>query len=487
MLRGELITLSEEEHVLIVTLHHIASDAWSRSVIVGEFMALYEAFEQKRTAVLPTLEVQYADYAIWQRSYLEGEVLERKLGYWKEKLESVSPLQLPTDKPRPAVQTSRGAMRSFVIDKSKAEALHAISQQEGTTLFMTMLAAFKVLLYRYSGQTDICVGTPVAGRHQQEVENLIGFFINTLALRTEIDPTQNFQQLLHEVRQSTLEAYEHQEVPFEKVVETVVKDRDFSRPPIFQAMLLVNNAPEIPSINLNDITIHGEGAVHDSSKFELTLSVTDLKDTLVAGFEYNTDLFSEEAIGRMTKHFIMLIEAITTSPTQTIDELNIVSADETRKLLETFNDTAATYAVNETLVNLFEKQVGVRPNAIALVHEDKKLSYKELNERANQLAHFLISIGVMPGDVIPVCISRRFEMATGMLAILKAGAAYVPVDPEYPHERITYMFNDAGSKIAVSTTASRKNIQTKGTVRIVNLDVSAAEIRNKRRRIQVLK
>ena len=314
MLRAALVRLGEAEHILVVTLHHIASDGWSRSLLVNDFTTFYKAYLSGTEAALPVLPVQYADYALWQRKHLQGKVLDQKITFWKEKLEGVPPVQLPTDFPRPAVQKTRGAFMGFQVDKQTAAGLQTLSQQNGATLFMTLLAAFKVLLYRYTGQADICVGTPVAGRQQQEVENLIGFFINTLALRTELNGEGSFTGLLQQVRTNTLEAYGHQEVPFEKVVEAVVKERDLSRSPIFQVMFVFRNTPEVPELEMNGIQFSREPNKHTTALFDISLFITETPHGLSGSVEYCTDLFTEATMERLATHFKTLLSSVITQP-----------------------------------------------------------------------------------------------------------------------------------------------------------------------------
>jgi NRPS condensation-like uncharacterized protein len=303
MVRATLLALSCEDYLLVITMHHIASDAWSMSIIVNEVVELYSAYMEDRASNLIPLDLQYSDYSIWQRNYLQDEILNSKLEYWKAKLDGVATLVLPADYTRPSVQSTRGASIDFHIDKELSAKIQLLCQQQGTTTFMTLLAAFKVLLYRYSGQNDISVGTSIASRQQQELEGLIGFFVNTLALRTEVLSDMSFADLLQHVRATTVEAYANHEAPFEKVVDAVVKDRDMSRSPLFQVMLVFQNTPEIPELRFGDIQLSREIFEHNTSKFEITFFVKETKDGLQGSVEYRTDLFSDQKIRGMIAHF----------------------------------------------------------------------------------------------------------------------------------------------------------------------------------------
>jgi len=470
MLRAHLVKLNEADHMLVVTMHHIASDGWSVSVLVKEVVELYSATIEKRDWVLVPLEIQYADYAIWQRNHLQGAMLEKKLGYWKENLQGVTALQLPADFARPAIQSTRGGIRLFNIENEVKDQLQLLSQQENVTLFMTLLAAFNVLLHRYSGQQDICVGIPIAGRQQQEVEALIGFFINTLALRSDLDNHLSFKELLQQVKQTTLGAYDHQEVPFEKVVESVAKDRDMSRSPLFQVMFMFQNTPEVPQLKLGDLELSAETSEHLNSKFDLTLTVTETAAGLRCSVEYCTDLFREATITRMMEHFTQLIKSIIADPTQKLHALPMLIESEKQYLLNDFNQTATVYPSDKSIVDLFEEQVLKTPDKIALVFEDQQLSYRELNAKANQFAHYLRSKGVADEMLVPICVERSVELMIGILGIMKAGAAYVPVDPDYPADRISYMLEDTGAAIVVSSSKSKPKIQTAAEINIIELD-----------------
>ena len=452
MLRATLVKIDETDHILVAILHHIASDGWSTSIMVHELAELYNAIIEKRTPVLPLLPVQYADFAIWQRKYLQGEAWNKKLDYWKNKLDGTAPLHLPVDFPRPLIQSTNGAIASVHFEKELSDQLQGFSQQHGTTLFMTLVAAFKVLLYRYTEQEDICVGTPIAGRQQQEVEGLIGFFINTLALRSELHGNKPFQELLYEVKNTTLEAYEHQEVPFEKIVELVVKERDMSRSPLFQVMLALQNTPAVEELRLGDLQL-SRGSVsadHHSSRFEISFIITDTGRGLSLTVEYCTDLFTEQFILRLTTHFKTLLYSILKAPHQSIGILPMLDEGEKNNLLTKLNDTYLNFPADTTVLNLFAAQVSKNPGANALISGEAVMSYRELDERSNLLAAYLIDKGVVSETMVPVVMARSISMITAMLAIMKAGGAYVPIDPEYPIERIAYMISDIGASIIVT-------------------------------------
>ena len=475
MLRAELIRLSADEYILVLVMHHIASDGWSVSVVVKELIEGYRARTSGREPVLEKLPVQYADYAIWQRRWLTGEVLDKQLDYWKEQLGGTEVLNLPTDYQRPAVQSTRGAMKWFSIDNELLRQVQQLAQQQGTTLFMTLLATFKVLLHRYSGQEDICVGTSIAGRTREELEGLIGFFVNTLALRSSVDREQSFIALLQQVKRNTLGAYEHQEVPFEKVVEAVVKDRDLGRNPLFQVMFELQNTPEVPVIDLGEVQLLHEEMVHTTTQFDLTISMEESPEGLKWYAEYSIDLFSEETINRMMSHFEHLLRAVVKSPAIPVGALPMLSPVEKHELLIGFNDTETAYPSKSTFVDLFEAQAARTPAAIALVLDDTFLTYKELDERANQLAYHLSGKGVTTDMLVPVCIERSLDMIVAIMGILKAGGAYVPVDPEYPTERLRYILEDTDAALVVGSSYGKQKINATGAdITFVALDDDAA-------------
>ncbi|NEP59017.1 MAG: amino acid adenylation domain-containing protein [Symploca sp. SIO2G7] len=383
--------------------------------------------------------------------HLSGEILSNQLDYWKQQLNGApEKLQLPTDYPRPSVQTYQGDSISFTLNQELTTKLQNLARDSGTTLFMTLYAAFSTLLSRYSGQLDIVVGTTIANRNRSEIEGLIGFFVNTLVLRTNLENNPSFQELLTQVRETTLKAYEHQDVPFEQVVEALQPQRYLSHSPLFQVMFILQNAPmgdlELPGVTLSPIELESTIA-----KFDLTLSMTETEEGLVGAWEYNTDLFKGETIERMVTHFQNLLEAVVENPSENVGSLGLLSESERHQLLVEWNDTATEYPSDKCIHFLFEEQVEKTPNAIAVVFEDEQLTYEQLNQRANQLAHYLQSLGVKPEEIVGICIERSLEMIVGVLGILKAGGAYLPLDPTYPKERLAFMLSDSQVSILLTT------------------------------------
>ncbi len=450
MLRATLLHLKQEEYLLLLVMHHIASDGWSMSVLFREFSILYAAFASGQPSPLPELPLQYADFAIWQREWLQGKVLDEQLAYWKKQLADAPPLlELPTDHPRPSVQQFRGAHHPFQISSSLTDALKGMSQQEGVTLFMTLLAAFQTLLYRYSGQEDILIGSPIAGRTRAELEGLIGFFVNTLVLRTRFAETLTFRELLSQVREVCLGAYAHQELPFEKLVEELQPARSLSHTPLFQVLFVLQNTPRstlaLPGVTVSPLDVEG-----DTTKFDLTLSLTEERDGLKGWMKYNTALFGRTTIQRMVGHFQTLLAGIVANPDQPIGLLPLLTPPERHQLLVEWNNTQTDYSTEWCIHELFEAQVERTPDAIAVVFEDTYLTYRELNARANQLAHHLREVGVGPEVLVGIYMERSLEMVVGILGILKAGGAYMPLDPIYPQERLAFMLTDAQVQIVLT-------------------------------------
>ncbi|MCG1042707.1 non-ribosomal peptide synthase/polyketide synthase [Mycetohabitans sp. B8] len=443
LVRFALLRLAPDTHVLSVILHHIISDGWSLGVLTREIQALYTAFSQKQGSPLPELAVQYADYALWQRAWLKDEALERELNYWRKQLAGApAALELPTDRPRPAVPSGRGHGLAVHVPAALATQLKTLAQRECATLYMTLLAAFQVVLSRWSGQDDIVVGSPIAGRTQVQTEALIGFFINTLALRTDLSGNPRFNELLAQVRETTLGAYAHQAVPFEKLVEVLQPVRDLSRQPIFQVMVNGFNVP-MSDFTLPGLTVEKIDLERLSTKFDLTLSFGETSDGIDGWLQYATDLFDADTIERLGQHWVNVLEAVAANPVQCLSELPLLGATERHQLLTAWNDTAADFSSAPILHQLFEAQVQRTPNAIAAVFETQQMTYAELDQRANQLAHHLRAMGVGPEVIVGLCAERSLQMLVGLLGILKAGGAYLPLDPSYPAERIAYMLEDA--------------------------------------------
>lgn len=453
LLRATLLRQDKKEHVLLLVTHHIMFDGWSANVLIREIAALYEAFSTGSSSPLPKLPIQYADFAHWQRQFIAGKVVETQLSYWQQQLDGSPPvLGLPTDHPRPPVQTFRGATQSLVCRKSLSESLKDLSRQEGVTLFMTLLAAFQTLLHRHTGQQDIIVGSPIAGRNWVETEGLIGAFINTLVLRTDLSDHPTFRELLLRVRDVALGAYAHQDLPFEKLVEELQPERDPSYTPLFQVMFQLRNVPK-QAIEVQELRIDEFEFDSGIAPFDLTLEVVEKAEGLFCLFNYNTDLFDATTIQRMLGHFQTLLQGIVANPDQRLSSLPLLTKAERHQLLVEWNDTHADYPKDLCIHQLFEAQVERTPDAVAVVFEEHQLTYRELNARANQLAHYLRKRGVGPEVLVGICMERSLEMVVGLLGILKAGGAYVPLDPAYPKARLGFMLEDA--EVSVLLTQER--------------------------------
>nr|MDZ8289085.1 amino acid adenylation domain-containing protein [Nostoc sp. ChiSLP01] len=453
LIRASVVKLTEVEHVLLLTIHHIVFDGWSTGVLIRELASIYSALCNNSSPELPELPIQYADFAIWQRQLWQTEVLQTQLHYWKQLLKNAPTLlELPTDRPRPAVQTFRGARQHIKLSIELSEALANFSKQERATLFMTLFTAYVTLLYRYTGSDDIVVGTPIANRDRSEIEGLIGFFVNTLVLRTDLSGNPSFGQLLSRVRQRTLEAYAYPDLPFEELVKVLQPERDLSHTPLFQVMFAFQNVP-VSGVELTGLTVSSLTTESETAKFDLTLLMQNTATGLVGMWEYNTDLFDASTIERITGHFVTLLEGILANPQQPISQLPLLTEVEQQQLLVEWNDTQADYPQDLCIHQLFEEQVQRTPDAVAVVFEDQQLTYHQLNCRANQLAHYLRSLGVGAEVLVGICVERSLEMVVGLLGILKAGGAYVPLDPEYPIDRLRFMLED--SQVSVLLTQQR--------------------------------
>ena len=452
LLRAHLIRKSEKEYLFMFNIHHSICDGWSIPIIQHEISAFYNASVTGAELNLPELPVQYADFSVWQREYLkaDGKILKKQLGYWQEKLANApTVLELPLDRPRPAILSTKGANEYFILSKSVTENLNQLAGQTGTTLFMVLLSAFYVLLYRYTGQKDIVVGSPIANRNRQEIEPLIGFFVNTLALRGELTSNLSFKELLLQVKQTTLEAYEHQDLPFEQLIDQLKLERDPSRNPLVQVMLVLqNNAESI--IDLNDMDAKNKKLDYPIAKFDLTLSLTETKTGLSGTVNYATALFDADTIKRLARHWHTLIEAIIAQPTKEISQLQLLTPAEYQQIVYDWNQTATDYPKDKTIHQLFEEQAEKTPDKIAVVFDEEKLTYKELNERSNQLAHYLIEQGVKPDDLVAIYLERSIELIVSILAVLKAGGAYLPLSSDYPLERLQFMMQDSQAKLLIT-------------------------------------
>ncbi|HKU75394.1 MAG TPA: amino acid adenylation domain-containing protein, partial [Pyrinomonadaceae bacterium] len=444
LLRVHLVRFAEREHEFLFAMHHIASDGWSTAVLVREVGALYPAYLAGEQSPLAELAIQYADFAVWQRERLQGEVLDAELSYWKQQLdEAPELLELPADHARPRLESFRGDAHSFVLSESISRGLRELSQQSGTTLFMTLLAAFKTLLYRYTGQTDIVVGTPVANRNRVELEPLIGFFVNTLVLRTRVTPDASFNELLQQVREGVLGAQTHQELPFERLVQELAPERSLSHAPLFQVMLVLDNAPArelaLPELQLETI---GEDSA--TAKFDLTLVLSNRESGELDGeIKYNAALFDEATIARLAQSFEATVRAIVADAEQPLRNVSLLSSEQRRQLLTEWNDTQVDFGVARCLDELLEAQVERTPDAIALVYEEQQITFAELNRRANQLAHHLQALGVGPEVAVALLLERSELSLIGIWGILKAGGGYVPLDAAMPAARVAAILEDA--------------------------------------------
>ncbi|NJO94018.1 MAG: amino acid adenylation domain-containing protein [Hydrococcus sp. RM1_1_31] len=449
LLRVTLLQLEKTEHIVLFTTHHIVCDEWSIAILIKEIATLYEAFLEGKPSPLPELPIQYADFAVWQREWLTGEVLSAQLNYWHKQLQNVPLLNLPTDYSRGAITTYKGASRSFEMSESLTAAMRAISHQEGVTLFMTLQAAFAVLLYRYSHQEDIIVGTPIANRNRAETEGLIGFFVNTLVLRTNLEGNPSFTELLQRVREVTLEAYTNQDIPFEQLVEELKVERHLNRNPLFDVMFTLENGKgeelKLPGLSLSYLSQETNTAI-----FDLTLSISETETGLAGEIEYSTDLFDESTSARMLNHFQVLLEALATEPEQRLSQLPLLTTKEQQQLLVEWNNTEAEYPQDRCIHQLFEEQVEKTPDAVAVAFEDQQLTYRELNNKANQLARYLQQLGVKTEVKVGIYLERSLEMSLAILGVLKAGGAYIPIDPIYPTERVATIVEDAQMGLILS-------------------------------------
>ncbi|REF28155.1 amino acid adenylation domain-containing protein [Xenorhabdus cabanillasii] len=444
LFRGHLLRLAEDEHILLLTQHHIISDGWSVNVLIYELSTLYHSFCQGLVDPLPELPLQYTDYTLWQHQWLQGKVLENLLNYWRNELQSAPILlELPADKPRPIKQSYTGNRVNVAFSPILSSALKTLSQRHGTTLFMTLLAGWAVLLSRISGQYDLVIGTPVANRQQHELEPLIGFFVNTLALRIQLNDNPSVSELLNQVKHKALSAYAHQDLPFEQLVEVLKPPRNLSHSPIFQVMLALDNTPGQQSFGLSGLHVKELSRIRNSTYFDLTLSLNDTDQGLVGDLEYSSDIFEHASIERMVGHLQTLLEAMIADDSQQIETLPLLTSPQRSQLLTNFNLSAQDYQQDRLIHQLVEQQAASRPDAIALIGEERQLSYAELNQHANQLAHAIRAAGVRPDERIAICVERSLEMIIGLLGILKAGASYVPLDPEHPTERLVYMLSDS--------------------------------------------
>ncbi|HJX28383.1 MAG TPA: condensation domain-containing protein, partial [Thermoanaerobaculia bacterium] len=448
LLRGLLLRLAEEDHVALLTMHHVVSDGWSMGLLVREIGALYTAFGEGRPSPLPELPVQYADFAVWQHSWLRGEVLENEISFWRQQLAGLPPLlELPTDRPRPTAQSFRGAVRPVLLPAGLTWQAQALCRREGATLFMVLLAGFQALLARYSGQQVLALGTPVAGRNRIEIEELIGFFVNTLVLRGDLTGRPTFRELLGRVRETSLAAHTHQDVPFERLVQELAPERSLAHSPLFQVMLVLQNAP-VENLEVRNLRLRLAGGASTTAKFDLTLSLEEHGGKLLGAVEYATDLFDGTTIDRLIAHYERLLAGAASDPDGLLADLPLLSEAELHQVR--IEDAPAEAAPDASLIEMFESWVDRAPETVALLAPEEVLTYAELDARASRFAHRLRALGVTIDSRVGLCAERSPAMIVAVLGILKACAAYVPLDPAYPRERLAFMIEDARLPVLVT-------------------------------------
>ncbi|PMB24627.1 non-ribosomal peptide synthetase [Fischerella thermalis] len=475
LVRATLLRLSEEEHILLVTMHHIITDGWSCGVFLRELSTLYAAFSTNQPSPLSELPIQYADFAVWQRDRIQGKILTTQLNYWKQQLKGELPvLQLPTDRPRPTVTTFAGAKEYFTFSTTLTNALRQLSQREDATLFMSLLAAFNVLLYRYTDQEDILIGSPIANRNRAELEGMLGLFVNTLVLRNNLSGNPSFRELLHRVREMTLDAYAHQDLPFEMLVEELQPERDLSRNPLYEVMFVLQNTPSSVE-EVSGLTLHTLDFDSGTAQLDIFLSMSESEERLTGCLEYNTDIFDSATITQFINNFQTLLENIVANPEQRLSELSLLTASEQEQLLFKFNQTRTDYPQDTSLHQLFEQQVKLTPDSLALISEFEKVTYRQLNHRVNQLAHYLQKQGVTKETLVALCLERDLDMVVGILAILKAGGAYIPLDPSYPVERLNFMLWDSQASLLITKQEILEKLSL-STAQTVCLDIHKDEI-----------
>jgi len=476
LIRCRVLRLDEQEHIILLTMHHIISDAWSSGILIRELLTLLESFGKGITPSFPELPIQYVDFAVWQREWLQGARLEEHLAYWQQQLADIVTLQLPTDYPRPPIQTFTGSVQSHLLPESLTRKLRILSQREGTTLFMILLTAFNALLFRYTRQRDIAIGTLIANRNRAELEQLIGFFVNTLVLRTHLLGDPSFRDLLSQVREVCLAAYAHQDLPFERLVDALQPERDLSHSPLFQVLFTLQNTPA-PATSSTSFTLSFLDVGTGTSKFDMAWFLTETSQGIGIEVEYNTDLFTAATIARMLAHYQVLLEAAIADPNQRISRLPLLTEEEHHQVLITWNATDAEYPRTACIHHLIETQARDTPDRVALVFAEQSLTYRELDHSANQLAHYLLHrLGPSAGESerrIGICVERSPEMIMGILGILKAGCAYVPLDPDYPKERLAFVLKDADVAALLTQTSLRDRLPVlPDTTPIVYLDDS---------------
>ncbi len=449
LLRPTLIQLGDTDYRLFLTLHHIIFDGFSLyQIFLPELRTLYDACLSGQPSPLPELPIQYADFTVWQREQLQGNMFAEQLAFWKKQLEGApGALELPTDRPRPLIANYHGSMHPFALSKQLTDDLKALGRQEGVTFYMLLVAAFQTLLYRYTAQDDILIGTAISDRKRPEVQGLMGFFLNTLVLRTDLSGNPTFREVLRRVREVVLDAHAHPDIPFEYLVKELQPERNLSQNPFFQVLLSLE--PPLFT-HPSGWTLTQMDVETETTKFDLTLELDDRPEGLIGRFEYSTDLFDAATIARMAGHWQTLLEGIVMDPTRRLSDLPILTEAERQLLLVEWNNTAIDYPLNLCLHELFEAQVERTPDAVAMIFEDTHLTYRELNARANQVAHYLRRAGVGPDVLVGVYMERSLELVIALLSIIKAGGAYIPLDPTYPQERLSFMLEDAQVRVLLT-------------------------------------
>ncbi|MDH5548219.1 MAG: amino acid adenylation domain-containing protein, partial [Gammaproteobacteria bacterium] len=450
LFRTTLLRLSPTHHIVILSMHHIISDGWSMGVLTRELSILYTSFTHNAPNPLPPLAIQYADFAYWQRNWLKGEVLEQQLSYWKNQLESAPQLlELPTDRPRPSVQGYRGASLPINLPSALSQKLSKLSLQQGATLFMTLMTALHVLLSKLSNQSDICVGTPIANRRHSELEPLIGFFANTLVIRTSMDDNPSFTELLSKTRHTILDSYSHQDLPFEQLIDSLNVEREMSYSPLFQVLFGLQNAPK-PSLKEGELQLQNVDTPNPIVRFDLELFLVESPQGIKGSWQYDKDLFDAKTIEHWTNMFGQLLEQVVANPHARLSDLLLLDKEQWQQKMLDWNDTSVTYPVTPYLHTLLDAHAAHTPDALAVVFEDQSLTYAQLNRRANQLAYYLRAQGVGPDVLVGVCMERSFDMVVALLGILKAGGAYVPLDPEYPTARLQFILQDTQAPLLLT-------------------------------------
>jgi len=477
LLRARLARLEPREHVLLLVMHHIVADGWSMGVFYRELAAFYAGetagasspLPDPQGPPLPDLKVQYADYACWQRRWLRGEARELLLDYWREKLRDLEPLVLPSDRPRPGRRTSAGAVETVVLPPALTARLRALSRRHDVTLFMTLLAVWKVLLHRYSGQTDLGVGSVIANRNRTEIENLIGFFVNTLVLRTDASGDPTFREFLARVRNTTLEAYTYQDLPFDCLVEELAPRRESGRSPLVRALFVLQNAPMQP-VDLPGLELQPAEVPTGTAKFDLTFQLFDTDDGLRGTLEYSTDLFGARTVRRLLEHYRILLEEVVADPGRPLSRFTLTTGEERRRVLVEWNATESSVPGDRCIHELVEERVDRRPDGVAATCAGRELTYAQLDSRANRLAERLLEMGIGPEDLVAVCLERSLELPVAILGVLKAGAAYLPLDPSYPGERLEFMLQDARVRVILTQRRLADDLSPGEGVGLLRLD-----------------